>query len=91
LSGSPGRPFAQTGVGEPSSDSLRRVRLAWARLIVLALIHLQHMRFFQFNKAKIKHHTHQNSNLSIHTISKLKTKPQATKLETLTSRTWKSS
>jgi len=26
------------GLGEPPSDSLRRVRLAWARLPVLALI-----------------------------------------------------
>jgi len=38
MSWSLGRPFTKKDLGEPPPDSLRLVRLAWARLSVLALV-----------------------------------------------------
>ena len=43
LSGSPGRPFVQTGLGESLFISPRRDWLAWARLAGLATVFLQQL------------------------------------------------
>jgi len=52
--------YREKEVGEPSSDSLRRARLAWARLIVLALVHLQQMHYSKpTNHAKNSTHPKQ--------------------------------
>ena len=52
--------YREKGVGEPSSDSLRRARLAWARLTVLALMYLQQMHHSKpTNRAKNSTHPKQ--------------------------------
>jgi len=47
LSGSPGRPFTQTGLGESLFVSLRRDWLAWARLTGLTTVSLAAAMFFK--------------------------------------------
>ena len=67
--------FRANWCGEPLSDSLRRVRLAWARLTVLALISPAAHVYSNPNK-HIRYSMHQKQWFHHTTSSKLKNRPE---------------
>jgi len=67
LSGSPGRPLAQTGLGESLFVSPRRDWLAWTRLTGLAIVSPAAAMFFK--PTQHTKHYHASSEGLIHTIS----------------------